>query len=173
MTVPHLARCVALVCPLLACGPKIGDACGTDRDCAAQGVFGRTCDLSFQTEFDGKKSQGECIIEDCSYRSCPDDEDSVCVLVYSTQFLSVTCDPEKEDQDGGPNDCAPNEICLREGLCADQVSARSSCRLECSGNGDCRPGYRCQQTDVDGVYVMPNPDDPTAVKITSICVPDR
>lgn len=186
---------------LPACGPRIGDACTRDTDCAPPGIRNRTCDRSYLSTFEGKPNQGECIIEDCAFADCPEDEDSVCVQVYSTQFLSVACDPDREDIaaacDGGNDTCSedtltctlsqrpcipeqtiadacdPHQVCLREGVCADEVSLRSSCRLECTDDGDCRPGYRCERTDADGIYVAPDPDDPTKITVTSICVPDR
>ncbi|MEM7118204.1 MAG: hypothetical protein AAF614_37600, partial [Chloroflexota bacterium] len=41
------------------------------------------------------------------------------------------------------NDCGSNEVCLPEGLCADEVTARTSCRRKCSRASDCRAGYEC------------------------------
>ncbi|MEE9382360.1 MAG: hypothetical protein V3V08_02985 [Nannocystaceae bacterium] len=187
---------IALI-PLIACGQKIGDACERNPDCST--TEARHCDLSYTVVEKGRK-KGECIIEDCVRGDCPEDEDSVCIQVYSTQFLSAACDPEREDtapicgetgscgSDGfcmgsdiacDPNDvdarvdvCAPHEVCLREGLCADQVGARNSCRRGCDDNEDCRQGYRCQQTDFNGIYVAPDPADPTLHKTARICVPD-
>ncbi len=99
------------------------------------------------------------------------------------------CDPDREDIDLDDcdmnelcgddrqcaplvNDCAPHEVCLAEGLCADEISARTSCRLECSNDGDCRLGYMCKETNTDGVYVAPNPENLAEQIVSKICVRD-
>jgi hypothetical protein len=70
------------------------------------------------------------------------------------------------------DDCEIHEVCLPEGLCADEISARSSCRLMCDDDSDCRSNYMCKTTNADGVYVAPDPDDPDREIIRRICVPD-
>ena len=158
--------------PLLALAPgcraKIGAACKVSTDCAILG--GRTCDLSYVINTDGfpdPDGKGECIIEGCTPTSCP--REAVCVQVYSTQFLSVACDPATEDRT--TDDCDPNEICLPEGLCADVGTARATCRRECKRDSTCRDGYECRDTGSAGVYVSRDPTMPTAAAETSICMP--
>ena len=171
---------VALAAVAPGCKPKIGDPCKLSTDCSIRGE--RTCDLSYTIG-----GEGECIIEGCTLGTCP--KEAVCVKVYGSDFLSVACNPEREDiavpdpnetcdpDDDCPglppeNNCAANEICLPEGLCADQVYARTSCRKNCDDSGDCRAGYRCQRTGQLGIYRAPDPDAPTSDKQTKICVPD-
>ncbi len=82
---------------LLACQPKIGDECLRSIDCSQQGE--RSCDLSYRINDEGfadPEGQGECTIEGCAEGSCPNE--AVCVRIYGVQFLSVSCDPELEDQ---------------------------------------------------------------------------
>lgn len=163
----------AAVCAVVGtgCRAKIGDACRRSTDCSLQGE--RICDLSNRIN-----GQGECIIEGCGRDSCP--AEGACVKVYGSDFLSVSCDPEREDRATVDetnatlpprNDCAPHETCLLEGLCADEVSARTSCRAKCSSNRDCRGGYECKLTGTRGVYHTPDPLDPTNVGQIRICHP--
>jgi hypothetical protein len=164
----------ALLALLPACRAKIGDPCKRAFDCSPQGE--RQCDLS-NASFDPQR-EGECIIENCSLGACP--KEGICIKVYSSKFLSVACDPDREDIElideeapelGVVDECDPHEVCLPEGLCADEVTARTSCRLECKRNSDCRGNYECVEIGSDGVYVAPNPDDPTAFETAKICVP--
>jgi hypothetical protein len=155
------------------CKKKIGDSCTNSTECDRLG--GRLCDLS-HSRYVGS---GECTIEGCGRGSCPDE--AACVKIYGSEFLSVSCDPEREDRAVvGPNGeslppldhCLPNEVCLPEGLCADEVTARTSCRRECDEESDCRSGYTCRSTGSQGVYRSPdleNPDDDSQVKI---CMPE-
>jgi len=196
---PGGALVVALVALLPACQPKIGDACKTARDCSIRGE--RQCDLSNAPQNKGGEF-GECTIENCSFGSCPDE--AICVKTYGSDFLTVACDPDREDiwtscERGGddPNcicdetngagdpieepgcdgqrvpldDCLPNETCLPEGLCADEISARTSCRLECDSSSDCRKPYQCKRIGTNGIYVSPRPKNPTGVPTAKICVP--
>jgi hypothetical protein len=165
---------LALLALLPACRPKIGDDCKRAFDCSPRGE--RQCDLSNST-FD-PMLEGECTIENCSLGACP--REGICIKVYSSKFLSVACDPDKEDlefiDDDDPSlglvdECDPNEVCLPEGLCADEITARTSCRLECKKDADCRSNYRCAEIGSDGVYVAPDPDDPTGYQTAKICIP--
>ncbi len=70
------------------CRSKIGDSCRRSTDCSLQGD--RTCDLSNRVN-----GRGECIIEGCGRDSCP--KEAACVKSYGSDFLSVSCDPERED----------------------------------------------------------------------------
>ncbi len=153
------------------CKAKIGDSCDRSTDCSLQGE--RICDLS-EANSVGK---GECTIEGCGRDSCP--KEAACVKTYGTDFLSVSCDPQREDRavaanDGTVlpprNDCAPHEVCLSEGLCADEVSARTSCRRKCSEDDDCRGGYECRLTGSRGVYQTPDSTNPTDTSQKHICV---
>lgn len=167
--VRHWLTLGALVALIPACQPKIGDPCDRSFDCGINVV--RQCDVS--NALNDPQGKGECTLENCSLGICP--KEAICVKVYGTEFLSVACDRDQEDilDDGVVlrNDCANNEICLPEGLCADEITARTSCRLECDKDDDCRIGYECKETGVDGVYVAPDPDDPSKQKIAGICVP--
>jgi hypothetical protein len=154
-----------------ACQAEIGDACRRSTDCSVQGE--RTCDLSNRIG-----GQGECVIEGCGRNSCPDE--AACVKTYGTDFLSVACDPDREDKasvaaDGTVlpplNACLPHEVCLGEGLCADEVSARTTCRRACKKNSDCRSGYSCRLTGSGGVYQTPDADHPEDLRQVKICQP--
>ena len=154
-----------------ACRAEIGDSCRRSTDCSLQGE--RTCDLSNRIG-----GRGECTIEGCARNSCPDE--AACVKTYGTDFLSVACDPEREDKaamaaDGTilpPLDaCLPHEVCLGEGLCADEVSARTSCRRACKSDRDCRGGYTCRLTGSGGVYQTPAANDPDNLQQVKICQP--
>lgn len=166
---------IALILGALGCRPEIGDPCKRSQDCGVYVV--RQCDVSNVPR--DPKAQGECILENCSYGGCP--REAECVKVYSTELLSVACEPLLEDvpsytdQDGvahdGRDDCLPHEVCLAEGLCADEVRARTSCRRACKNDRDCRDNYECVPTGAGGVYMVPDPEDPTRVLTESICVP--
>lgn len=71
------------------------------------------------------------------------------------------------------NDCSASEICLPEGLCADVLSARTSCRKRCRNDRKCRDGYECRSTGSNGVYPVSSPDHPFGAEDTSICMPIR
>jgi hypothetical protein len=174
---PILAAAFALLA-LAACQPKIGDPCRTALQCSFRGE--RLCDLS-NAENDAAR-QGECTIENCTRNSCP--REATCVKTYPTEFLSVACDPIREDQwtedPSDPegelrepfDDCAPHEICLPEGLCADESSSRTSCRRECKRDSQCRDGYFCKRVGQDGVYRTPSPGNNLSLESeTQICVP--
>ncbi|MGB1698311.1 MAG: hypothetical protein ACPHRO_00045 [Nannocystaceae bacterium] len=171
-------RFIALVpfaLALAACQPKIGDPCVRAVDCSIRGE--RQCDLS-NAPFD-PKGEGECTIENCAYGTCP--SEGTCVAAYGSAFLSITCDPAREDTwseapDGAAlpplDDCAADEICLPEGLCGYILSVRTSCRLKCKKDSDCRSGYECRATGSGGVYISPNPDKPSTLLSGKICMPD-
>lgn len=155
----------------VGCRAQIGDACRVSTDCSLQAD--RTCDLSNRVG-----GQGECIIEGCGRNSCPDE--AACVKAYGSDFLSVSCDPQREDiaveaADGSVlpplNACLSHEVCLQEGLCADEVSARTTCRRKCSSDRDCRGGYKCALTGSGGVYHTPDPNDPSNLGQIRICRP--
>ena len=163
------ARSIHALAPLallaaLGCQPQVGDKCKRAADCGLNVV--RQCDVSNASRDEGF---GECIVENCSFGVCPNE--AICVKVYSSEFLSIACDPDLEDLPEGTDDCLPNEVCLPEGLCADEIRARSSCRRQCKKDSNCRDGYQCVATGIDGIYVAPDPEDPTAQNQAQICVP--
>ena len=188
---------VALLAPGAGCRRKIGDACIRSTDCSLQGE--RICDLSTRVNSAGIRTtsgQGECTIEGCGRDSCP--KEAACVKVYGSDFLSVACDPLREDiatfcsqsaeaceaagclpssEDASvyvcpPQDaCSPAEVCLPEGLCADELTARTSCRKECKNGDDCRAGYECRRTGSDGVYRTPDFENPDSRDEVKICMP--
>ncbi len=166
-----LAPLALALSALFGCQPKVGDPCKRAYDCGLRVV--RQCDISNAPR--DPKGEGECIVENCSYGVCP--REAVCVKVYATEFLSVACDPECEDMSSSEceaevsDQCTPDEVCLPEGLCADEIRARTSCRRKCDRDSDCRDNYKCVETGVDGIYVAPNPDDPTRQYTSRICVP--
>jgi hypothetical protein len=160
---------------LAACQPKIGDPCVRAIDCSIRGE--RQCDLS-NAPFDPNE-EGECTIENCAYGTCP--SEGTCVAAYGSAFLTISCNPAREDtwseaQNGSalpPLDlCAADELCLPEGLCGYILSVRTSCRLECKKDSDCRSGYECRATGSGGVYVSPNPNNPSRLLSGKICMPD-
>jgi hypothetical protein len=200
MLSPLAQRLALLALAALAvggCKRRIGDACKRSTDCSLQGE--RICDLSTRVNSQGQRTpsgSGECTIEGCGRGTCPDV--GACVKVYGSDFLSVACDPAREDiatfcesdataceaagcrpsQDDAsvfvcpPNDdCEINEVCLPEGLCADEITARTSCRKECKDGGDCRSGYECRRTGSSGVYQVPDLDHPENRDEIKICMP--
>jgi hypothetical protein len=155
----------ALLALAAGCGTKIGDPCERAFDCSV--TQNRQCDVSNADR--DPNNEGECTIENCIRNGCP--KEAVCVKVYPTEFLSTTCDPEQEDLVDGINACSPQDLCLPEGLCADELTARSSCRLECTKDSDCRSNYECRPLGQDGMYRAPDPDTPQLGGGKSICVP--
>ena len=197
---PRLSLAFALLALLAlpGCQRKIGAACRVSTDCSIRGD--RVCDLSHLVDGDGNldpKGKGECIIDACNTSTCP--REGTCVQVYGAEFLSVACDPELEDrpqpfqsgiearvaacnaepaepEDGEPvlcNDCLSHEVCLPEGLCADLLSVRTSCRKECRSNTQCRDGYECRTSGSNGVYSVATPEAPFGTEVVKICMPVR
>ncbi|MCY0988387.1 hypothetical protein OV203_14740 [Nannocystis sp. ILAH1] len=184
---------LAQVVALGACQRKIGSACRVSTDCSFRGE--RICDLSYLIDSNGNpdsNGKGECTIEGCTPGSCP--KEGACIQVFNTEFLSVACDPDCEDRRPvGPDDklspddpqykcrelddptiynrCTDQELCLPEGLCADLLSARISCRKECNSDRGCRDGYECRETGSNGVYVAFSPTNPESLPIEKICMP--
>jgi hypothetical protein len=197
----RLVLVLAALALLGGCKKKIGDPCVRSTDCSIRGD--RSCDLSHRVNSAGTPTpggSGECTIENCGANTCP--KQSECVKVYGSDFLTVACDPTREDRatyaagesdvdcvmcsgdscDGCPessscficpprDDCQANEVCLPEGLCADDITARTSCRRRCNQDKDCRAGYECTRTGARGVYHAPDLDHPGQVDEVSICAP--
>lgn len=184
---------IAQVVALGACQRRIGSPCRVSTDCSFRGE--RICDLSYLVDSNGNpdpNGKGECTIEGCTPGSCP--KEGACIQVFNTEFLSVACDPDCEDRrpvaegeklaDDDPrakcralddptiyNRCTDQELCLPEGLCADLLSTRISCRKECNSDRNCRDGYECRQTGSNGVYVAFSPTNPDSMPIEKICMP--
>lgn len=183
---------------LAACQAKIGDECLRSTDCSIRGE--RICDLSHRINEQGVSTpsgKGECTIDGCGRGTCP--KEAACIKVYGSDYLSVACDPDREDLAVACEDsdaaceargclpsiepgvwtcppldaCNTNEVCLPEGLCADEVTARTSCRRKCSSNRDCRVGYECLLTGSQGIYRAPDVDDPQNPSNVRICMPER
>lgn len=198
----RLLLAFALIAPILlsACQRRIGSSCKVSTDCSIRGD--RICDLSHLVDGDGDldpAGKGECIIDGCTPSACP--REGTCMQVYGAEFLSVACDPELEDRphaysdelvdrieacradpasesyiDGEPvacNDCDSHEVCLPEGLCADILSVRTSCRKECSSDSQCRNGYECRESGSNGVYRVATPAYPFGNGTIKICMPVR
>ena len=174
----------AVILVLGGCNRKIGSPCRVSTDCSFRGE--RICDLSYRVDGNGNpdpQGKGECTIEGCTPGSCP--KEGACIQVFNTEFLSVACDPDCEDRRPGGagehcdalddpsiyNRCTDQELCLPEGLCADVLSARVSCRKECNSDRNCRDGYECRQTGSNGVYVAFSPINPKSLPIETICMP--
>jgi hypothetical protein len=69
--------------------------------------------------------------------------------------------------DGPTNDCTADEICLDTGLCAPRSTEVRYCELVCSGNGDCRGGYVCRPSGIEGSVLL----SATPCAQTSFCAP--
>lgn len=148
---------LALTVP--ACGPQIGDPCENSFECSPL-ARDRECDASYMYE-----SKGECTIWGCSDGGCP--PEAACVTVFPTAFLPARCGPQGQDAR-----CGLSELCLPDGICADARLGRSSCRLLCEDDSDCRAGYRCQATGTNGLYLSPEPGSfEWKGSGASICVP--
>lgn len=140
----------ALIFALGACGAEIGDSCGTNLDCNPEAT-GRICDRSLPG--------GYCTIEGCDEGTCP--EDSLCVRFFPVSGLTHTC-----ESDCGPGEeppcCAPDEVCLSDGLCALRLGERRYCMRACGQDYQCRDDYECRYTGVAGAEAAQAPDDPEA-----------
>ena len=173
----HISRLV-LACAILfalatavGCEDEIGDSCDFNVDCSPRGD--RLCDLS--------SPGGYCTIENCNAESCPDE--AVCIAFYPVAFLNVPCNPGTEDCNPSADDegcaaeadrtdhCSPDEICTMSGFCAPEASARRWCMRKCGGSGDCRSGYECRHTGLEGAERVPPLDEPRSDKTARFCAP--
>jgi hypothetical protein len=68
---------------------------------------------------------------------------------------------------GPTNDCTADEICLDTGLCAPRSTEVRYCELVCSSNSDCRGGYVCRPTGIEGSVLL----SATPCAQTSFCAP--
>lgn len=103
----------------------------------------------------------------------------------AARFAACNASPARPvDENGEPvewssdepvacNDCGSHEVCLPEGLCADLLTVRTSCRKECRSDAQCRDGYECRPTGSNGVYAVATPDAPFGEEIVKICMPVR
>lgn len=152
----------------LACGRNIGDSCSSGADCDPTSGT-RTCDLS--------QPGGYCVLEGCDARSCP--SDSMCVRIFPGAFLEKACSADTP--------CATDELCLSYapapgvdagsssatpvmGYCARLNLEKRLCLRTCGGNGDCRGGYACYPTGVNGAIALTLSSESTP---PSYCAPAR
>jgi hypothetical protein len=137
-----------------ACGNKIGDSCGSSLDCAADNS--RTCDLQSLPD-------GYCTIEGCDFDTCPDE--AVCVRFFPGAQTNRPCT--------GNADCGLDELCTLGNFCVPRILERRFCMLKCGGNGDCRDGYECRDTELmkkHGGEPVPDPADATStIPDTGFC----
>lgn len=143
---------LVLAAAATGCGHEIGDSCATNIDCATDGT--RICDLT--------QLGGYCTVRNCSADSCPGS--SVCVNFFNAGMLAAVCDPATEDAVDpavqATNACSADEICLTSGFCALPSQGQSYCMKHCKKDSDCRAGYRCLTTGVDGAEVVLDPTHP-------------
>ncbi|HVV53620.1 MAG TPA: hypothetical protein VHO06_28450 [Polyangia bacterium] len=76
-------------------------------------------------------------------------------------------DPQAICPNGPTNDCTADEICLDVGLCAPRSTEVRYCAKTCSSNGDCRSGYDCRPTGLEGTVLL----SATPCAQTAVCVP--
>jgi hypothetical protein len=124
------------VTAVAGCRREIGDECVTAVDCQPNGS--RQCDSS--------QPGGYCTIQGCDERSCP--EEAACMRYFPAQYLTVPCDPT------APADCAADEICLDEGLCARLSTELRYCVKRCESADDCREGYECRLAGTRGSLAL-------------------
>ncbi|MEP6652091.1 MAG: hypothetical protein ABJA82_01965 [Myxococcales bacterium] len=129
-----LGACLLLMLGSASCSRKIGDACTTSADCDPSGGT-RSCDLS--------QPGGYCLIEGCDARSCPDD--SFCVRFYPSGYAAPACTAAA--------DCQADQDCVG-GSCVRRSLEKRICVQSCGSNGDCRGGYVCSPTGVDGTVAL-------------------
>ncbi|HTA18486.1 MAG TPA: hypothetical protein VK989_04300 [Polyangia bacterium] len=176
---------LALVALLaVACSHQIGDSCQTSVDCDPSGT--RACDLS--------QPGGYCTIQGCDETTCP--SEATCVRYYPVDLVKmatnppyVTCNPACEDLDctpdggagaqdagtggaapatGRQNKCTADQICLDVyDVCVERSYEQRECAKVCSSNSDCRSGYECRETGLDGS--LPLSKNPLAT--TKFCAP--
>jgi hypothetical protein len=144
------------VVTLSACSPQIGDSCSVSTDCAQDGS--RVCD---QLE-----PGGYCTIEGCDFGTCPGD--SECVRFFPGLSQSVPC--------AAQSDCADDEICTLEGVCAPRSIEVRFCMKKCNSGGDCRSGYECRTEalmKIHGGEPVPDPSTPTTIPTQAFCGAER
>jgi hypothetical protein len=138
-TVVNLALLIAVAATAGAgCRREIGDECRTAVDCNPNGS--RACDSS--------QPGGYCTIQGCDERSCP--EEAACMRYFPAQFLTRPCNPATPVD----TDCAADEICLDEGLCAPLSTELRYCVKTCNGADDCREGYECRLAGTRGSLAL-------------------
>ena len=137
---------LALFAP--ACGKEIGDPCTTNVDCQQDGT--RDCDLS--------QPGGYCTVNGCDEKFCP--SEAVCIRVFPYETPGAPCTTDL--------DCVSADLlCLPDGFCVPRASERRYCERTCGNNGDCRGGYVCRPTGVEGSVLL----SATPCTQTSFCAP--
>jgi hypothetical protein len=151
---------ILLLGTLLGCGAEVGDSCTSNIECSPTGE--RICDIS--------QLDGYCTVEGCDIDTCP--EEAVCVRFFPTAFLSVPCDPKREDAVdpavSATDHCTSDEICLTGGYCALRTQERRFCMKSCESDGDCRDGYECRKTGTRGAEAVPDPENP-GIRVLRFC----
>jgi hypothetical protein len=154
-----LALLSAMAAAVSGCGKDIGDSCMTGADCDPNGT--RVCDLS--------QPGGYCTVLGCDQSSCP--SGSVCIRYFPTQFLTQTCQtdsdccPQATAADGGASAsaCTGDELCLPGlGLCSRRTLEQRACAKGCGSNSDCRGGYDCRMTGINGALLLSTDPNATA-----------
>jgi hypothetical protein len=153
----------------VACGKSIGDPCTTNVDCATDGT--RDCDLS--------QPGGYCTVLGCDEKSCP--SESVCIRIFPYEVASLSgaqaclpCLQETQATDcpskvcntqgfcapTGADDpnvgCTSDQICLPDGFCVPRNTERRYCEKTCGSDGDCRGGYKCLESGIEGRLATSN-----------------
>ena len=109
-------------------------------------------------------------MQGCRIGSCP--EEAACIRFFPSAFLSVPCDPGREDAVDplvvATDDCTADEICLAGGYCALRTQERRFCMKRCESGDDCRDGYECRKTGTRGAEAVPDPDRP-GVRVLRFC----
>jgi hypothetical protein len=137
--IQRLGLVLALMAGALAagCGHQIGDECTTAADCNPNGT--RSCDRS--------QPGGYCTIQGCDETSCP--SEAVCIRYFPAQFLTEPCNPAAM-----PSECAADEVCLDDGVCAPLSTELRYCVKNCATNDDCRGGYECRLAGTRGSLAL-------------------
>lgn len=147
--------------------------------------------------------KGECIIDGCTPTTCPREGTCVQVYSAQFLSVACDPELEDRPQAYGEeiaervsacraapapaegaepyaagepvacDDCDAHEVCLPEGLCADLLSVRTSCRKECKSDTNCRDGYECRESGSNGVYRVATPAYPFGDSTVKICMPVR
>jgi hypothetical protein len=117
---------------LVGCKPEIGDSCGYDVDCSANGD--RICD--------NNQPGGYCLKITCSAGSCP--KEASCV-----EF--ITQSPAFDSDDTGSADPFDTDEQSALYTLLEQNRTRTYCLQRCKKDNDCRARYHCADADeLDG-----------------------
>ncbi len=193
------AAVVSTLLGVAACETKIGDECTANVDCATDGT--RICDKSSPggyctipgCEAGSCPEDSRCIsffpsrfalvacdpaTEDLACRPCTGSSCNARCPEDRRTNACEPCDPSQRDDcnascDPGPatDHCAPDEICLPEGVCVRLQTERRYCMANCSSDDDCRSGYFCRKTGSSGAYLTPAAGEPYTTERKGFCAP--